>query len=108
MIGGVLVGFFCFASLALLTWQLMKAAKKQELRVSSLSFRTAVVGVLYAVQLAVVMWFSTSGGAYNWFREQGLPPLIKADTAYVTGFSGAIFVSALLLFWFLQIIEKRK
>jgi hypothetical protein len=102
VIGGLLVGLFAIFSIAYLSWQLMKTYNNQTIDEGSRIVRTAVIGFGYTVQLAILVWLSTAGGAFAWFREQAPA---KADTPYVIGISVGIFLGAGALHW---IVSRRK
>lgn len=104
MIAGILVGLFAIWSLAFLTWQLVKTHKKQELDQGSRGFRTMMIGFGYTLQLGVVVYLSTAGKAYLWFRES--QKLEKADSPYVIGIVIGIFLGAISLYWLVRKNEK--
>lgn len=96
MIGGLIVGCFSVISLAYLSWFLIKTYKNQDIGEGSRGFRTFLVGVAYVFQLMILVFLSTVGGAYRWFRSA--KELTRADTHYVVGMVLGIFVSALVLY----------
>ncbi len=92
MIGGILVGLFGIFSIAYLTWMLVKTYNNQTIDESSRIVRTAVIGVSYTVQLGIMVFFCTTGKAFQWFRSAPIPD--RADTLFVVGIAVGIFLGA--------------
>jgi uncharacterized membrane protein YfcA len=100
MLGGIIVGIFGVLSLAFLTWLLIKTYNNPRIDDGTRFFRTAIIGLSYTLQLAIMVFLSTAGKAYQWFRSESV--VTRADNPYVIGIAVGIFLGAGLLQLFLS------
>lgn len=100
MLAGLLMGVMSFCLLAFLTWALLKVVKNQSIGPGSRGVRTFLIGCGYVIQFALMVYLSTHGGAYLWFRPNS--GITRADTYYAGGLVLGIFFSATIFFWLNQ------